>query len=547
MTSTVDTPAVPAGSGASAQAKIAASLYNAAADLIDRNLPARAQKIAFVDDAGTYTYGELAQRVGRCSNALRAQGIEIEHRVVVCVLDGIDFPVAFLGAIKAGIVPIPTNTLLTPTDYAYILADSRARAAIVSAELLPQFREAAELAQWQGRIIVSDPNGRLSANATPTFAQLLKRAEPDAPTAPTRRDDICFWLYSSGSTGAPKGTVHVQTSLTQTAELFAQHVLGFTDNDVVYSAAKLFFAYGLGNALTFPLAVGATSVLFAGRPTPDNVNAVLRDRKPTIFCGVPTLFSNMLAHDGLPARADLALRLCTSAGEALPEEIGRTWTARTGVEIIDGIGSTEMLHIFVSNRPGAVRYGTTGRAVPGYQVRLVDADRKPVEAGEIGELEVRGPSAAAFYWNNREKTRATFLGEWLRTGDKFRMTADGDLVHCGRADDMLKVGGIWVSPVEVEGTLQKHEAVLEAAVIGVTDDNGMVKPKAFIVLKPGVAEHPELASELKLFVKSQLAPYKYPRWIEFVKELPKTSTGKTKRHLLRERENELRARQPVQA
>ena len=541
MTSIAESP-VQTASGASAQTKIAASLYNAAADLLERNLPTRAQKVAFIDDAGTYTYGELAQRVGRCANALRGVGIEIEHRVVICVLDGIDFPVAFLGAIKAGIVPIPVNTLMTPADYAYILADSRARAAIVSSELLPQFREAAERAQWPGRIIISDPQGHVSNQAAPTFAQLLERAEPDAATAATRRDDVCFWLYSSGSTGEPKGTVHVQTSLVQTAELFAQQVLGITENDVVYSAAKLFFAYGLGNALTFPMSVGATSILFPGRPTPDAVNAILRLRRPTIFYGVPTLFGNLLAHDGLPAREELALRLCTSAGEALPEEVGRAWTARTGVEIIDGIGSTEMLHVFVSNRPGAVRYGTTGRPVPGYQVRLVDGERKPVELGEIGELEVRGPSAAAFYWNNREKTRATFIGEWLRTGDKFRVTDEGDLVHCGRADDMLKVGGIWVSPVEVEGTLQQHESVLEVAVIGALDDNDLVKPKAFVVLKPGVKEYPELSDELKRFVKSKLAPYKYPRWIEFVAELPKTSTGKTKRHLLRERESELHAK-----
>ncbi|TAM75747.1 benzoate-CoA ligase family protein [bacterium] len=541
MTSIIETP-VQSASGATAQSKIAASLYNAAADLLERNLPAHAQKTAFIDDAGRYTYGELAHRVGRCANSLRGLGIEIEHRVVICVLDGIDFPVAFLGAIKAGIVPIPINTLLTPTDYAYILADSRAKAAIVSSELLPQFREAAALAQWPGRIIVSDPQGHVSNQAAPTFAELLERAEPEATTAATRRDDICFWLYSSGSTGEPKGTVHVHTSLAQTAELFAQGVLGIAESDVVYSAAKLFFAYGLGNALTFPMSVGATSILFSGRPTPDAVNDILRRRRPTIFYGVPTLFGNLLAHDGLPTREELALRLCTSAGEALPEEVGRAWTARTGVEIIDGIGSTEMLHVFVSNRPGAVCYGTTGRPVPGYQVRLVDAERRPVGPGEIGELEVRGPSAAAFYWNNREKTRATFIGEWLRTGDKFRVTDEGDFVHCGRADDMLKVGGIWVSPVEVEGTLQQHESVLEVAVIGALDDNDLVKPKAFVVLKPGVKEYPELSDELKRFVKSKLAPFKYPRWIEFVAELPKTSTGKTKRHLLRERESELRAK-----
>ncbi len=513
------------------------AFYNAAVDLIERNLPARAGKTAFVDECGAYTYGELAQRVDRCAGALRAFGLEAEQRVVLGLLDTIDFPTAFLGAIKAGIVPIPVNTLFQPLDFAFILADSRAKAAIVSAELLPAYEEAARLANWTGRFIVSDPRGTLTDARYPTLAALMDAATPIAKPAPTRPDDICFWLYSSGSTGKPKGTLHVQTSMIRTAELFARDVLGMREDDVVFSAAKLFFAYGLGNALSFPMSVGATAVLQSGRATPDVVSTILRERGATIFCGVPTLFGSLLVHPDLPARGEIALRLCTSAGEPLPEEIGKNWTARFGVEIVDGIGSTEMLHIFVSNRPGAVKYGTTGLPVPGYRVRIVTEDGREVAPGELGELEVSGETSAVHYWNNRAKSRATFAGEWTRTGDKYRQDEEGYFVYCGRVDDMLKVGGIWVSPSEVEAALVAHEAVLEAAVIGVADKSDLIKPKAFVVLKPGIEPRDELAEELKAHVKSRLARYKYPRWIEFVTELPKTATGKIRRHVLRARES----------
>ncbi len=523
---------------ASEPSSIAApSLYNAAADLIGRNLPARAGKTAFIDDGGAQTYGELAQRVDRCAGALLGLGLEMEDRVVLGLLDTLDFPVVFLGAIKAGIVPIPVNTLFQPADFAFILADSRAKVAIVSAELLAHYEEAARLAGWPGRIIVSDPRATLADGRRPTLASLVLDATPLAQPAPTRPDDACFWLYSSGSTGTPKGAVHVQTSLIATAELFAQNVLGLCESDIVYSAAKLFFAYGLGNALTFPMSVGATAVLHAGRATPEVVSRLLREQRATIFCGVPTLFGALLVHPQLPAREDLALRLCISAGEPLPEEIGKNWTARFGHEIIDGIGSTEMLHIFVSNRPGAVRYGTTGLPVPGYRTRIVGDDGREVAPGELGELEVSGPTAAAYYWNNRAKSRSTFAGEWTRTGDKYRQDEDGYFVYCGRVDDMLKVGGIWVSPSEVEAALVAHQQVLEAAVIGVADDHGLVKPKAFVVLKPGIEARADLVEVLQAHVKSRLAPYKYPRWIEFVPELPKTATGKIRRHVLRARES----------
>jgi benzoate-CoA ligase len=506
------------------------SRYNSAEDLISRNLKAgRGKKIAYIDEAGSYTYSELAERVDRCANALLTKGILAGERIVVCLLDTIDFPTCFLGPIKAGIVPIPTNTLFQPIEYAYILRDSQPKALIVSESLLPRIEEAIKISSWRGPVIVSGK----STPESPSLSDLMASARTTAEIAPTHANDVCFWLYSSGSTGEPKGAVHRQASLVRTAELFGQAVLGMQENDVVYSAAKLFFAYGLGNALSFPMTVGATAVLFSGRAQPKAVSEIFRKHKPTIFCGVPTLFSSLLACEDLPNREELSLRLCTSAGEALPEGVGRSWTTRTGVEIVDGIGSTEMLHIFVSNRPGSCRYGTTGKAVPGYKVRLLDENGREVAPGEMGDLHVSGPSSAAHYWNKPEKTASTFLGEWVKTGDRFRQTADGDYVYCGRSDDMLKVSGLWVSPTEVESALTSHEAVLEAAVVGALDENALVKPKAYVVVKPGVAQGSELARELKNFVKSRLAPYKYPRWIEFLDELPKTSTGKIRRNVLR--------------
>ncbi|MCD6076106.1 MAG: putative benzoate-CoA ligase, partial [Ramlibacter sp.] len=338
------------------------------------------------------------------------------------------------------------------------------------------------------------------------------------------------WLYSSGSTGTPKGTVHLHSHLIQTAELYGRAVLGMREDDIVFSATKLFFAYGLGNALTFPMSVGATTVLLPSRPTPTDVFSVLKKFRPTIFCGVPTLFAALLADAARPAKKEVALRVCTSAGEALPAEIGQRWTDTYGVEILDGIGSTEMLHIFLSNRPGKVRYGTTGQAVPGYELRIVGDDGRECGPGEIGELQINGPTAAVMYWNNRARTKATFAGEWTRSGDKYTRDADGYYTYGGRSDDMLKVGGIYVSPFEVEGCLMTHASVLEAAVIGIADQEGLVKPKAYVVLKTG---QQATAEELQAHVKTRLAPYKYPRWIEFVPELPKTATGKIQRFKLR--------------
>jgi len=511
--------------------------YNAAHDLVERNLAAgRADKIAYIDDAGAYTYGELAARVNRCANALAGLGLLPEQRVLLCHLDGIDFPALFLGAIKAGIVPIATNTLLTTNDYDYMLRDSRARALIVSAALLPAFAPLLGRHPHLAHVIVSGA-GDEAAAPHHSLAGLTAAAATSFAPAETTCDDACFWLYSSGSTGAPKGTVHLHSSLIQTAELYAKPILGLREDDVVFSAAKLFFAYGLGNGLTFPLAVGATTVLMAERPTPAAVFARLRRHQPTIFYGVPTLYAALLASPDLPKRGELRMRRCTSAGEALPAEIGRRWTEHFGVEILDGLGSTEMLHIFLSNRPGEVRYGTSGMPVPGYDLKIVGDDGHPVPAGQVGELQISGPTAAMAYWNNRDKTRNTFQGPWTRSGDKYSVDPDGYYVYSGRSDDMLKVGGIYVSPIEVESALITHPAVLEAAVIGRADDEELVKPVAYVVLKAGQKESAALAEELRQHVKGQLAPYKYPRWIEFIGELPKTATGKIQRFKLRAKAN----------
>ena len=504
--------------------------YNAAVDLIERNLRAgRGGKLAISDDAGDYTYAQVAERVDRFANALRDAGVEPEQRILVCLTDTIDFPTVFLGAIKAGVVPVAVNTLLKAADYDYMLRDSRARMLLVSEALLASFTPILAGQPFLRRVVVSGANAQGHAR----LGDLLNAAAPKADAAPTTEEDVGFWLYSSGSTGAPKGTVHVHASLIKTAELYAIPVLGIRETDVVYSAAKLFFAYGLGNALTFPFAVGATSILRAERPTPAGVFRVLKAQRPTIFYGVPTLYGAMLASPELPARGDVALRACVSAGEALPAEIGTRWREKFAVDILDGIGSTEMLHIFLSNRPGAVKYGTTGQAVPGYDLRLADESGAPVKPGELGELQISGPTAALGYWNNRARTRQTFLGPWTRSGDKYSQDPDGYYVYGGRSDDMLKVGGIWVSPFEVEAALMTHPKVLEAAVVGHEDEQRLVKPKAFVVLKSGETASADLVLALQDHVKTTLAPYKYPRWIDFVPELPKTATGKIQRFKLR--------------
>jgi len=509
------------------------AVYNAASDLIDRNIAAgRGDKPAFIDRQRRLTYADLQRDTARAANYLRGLGLRREERVALVLLDTVDFPVLFLGAIRAGIVPVPLNTLLTAEQYAYILTDMRARIVLVSEPLLPVLEQA------HGKL--ADVEFIVVGATKPTAHRVLSLAqESDAfATAATHPDEPAFWLYSSGSTGMPKGTRHIHTSLMATARLFAQETLGMREDDVVFSAAKLFFAYGLGNALTFPMSVGATAVLYDGRPTPDAVFEVLRRERATIFCGAPTGYAAVLAEPKYTRESGAGqLRLCVSAGEALPEHIGRAWKERFGCDIVDGVGSTEMLHIYLSNRPDDIRYGTSGRAVPGYELRLLDEQGNEVGVDEIGELHVNGPSAAEAYWNQREKSRSTFAGGWTRTGDKFVRDKEGRYTYCGRADDMFKVSGIWVSPFEVESALISHPAILEAAVIPHADADGLLKPKAYIVLKGGQAPgngREALDDVLREHVKTTVGPWKYPRWIEVLDSLPKTATGKIQRFKLRE-------------
>ena len=504
--------------------------YNFAADILHRNLAAgREGKPVYLDPRGSWTYGQLADRIERFGQALRALGIRREQRVLMCMTDTIDWPTAFLGCLKAGIIAIPVNTLMTEDDYAYMLADSRATCLVVSEALYPRFAKLIDQADDLAHVIVSgdDAQGHLN------FEELLENATGEPYTAPTTRDDMAFWLYTSGSTGKPKGAVHVHASLKLTADLYGTPVAGIRESDVVYSVAKLFFAYGLGNAMTFPMSVGATTVLLPDRPTPDGVAALLRKYPVTVFWGVPTFYGAFINSPSAPQKNEVKIRRCISAGEALPEDIARKWKERYGVEISDGLGTTEMLHIYLTNAPGATKYGTTGKPVPGYQIKLIGEDGEPVKRGEMGEMYARGPTSAIMYWNNREKSRSTFQGEWTRSGDKYIEDEDGYYICCGRADDMLKVSGMYVSPFEVEAALSSHPEVLEAAVVGWFDDQRLVKPKAFVVLKLPDKASEQLADTLREHVKQKLAPYKYPRWIEFRAELPKTATGKIQRFMLR--------------
>ncbi|MGH6769197.1 MAG: benzoate-CoA ligase family protein [Xanthobacteraceae bacterium] len=506
--------------------------YNFADDVLKRNLEAgRNAKVAYIDHHGAWTYEQLADRVARFAGVLRWFGVRREERVLICLTDTIDWPTAFLGCLKAGVVAVPVNTLMTEEDYRFMLADSRARVLVVSEALYPKFQNILfNVSDQQLQyVVVSGKN----SDGHQELEDLLSRANADLYTVPTTTDDIAFWLYTSGSTGQPKAAVHVHADLRLTNDLYAAPTLGITENDVCYSVAKLFFAYGLGNAMTFPLSVGATTVLLPDRPTPVSVATILKKHQVTVFYAVPTFYAAFLANPDAPTRDELKLRRCVSAGEALPPDIGRRWLERYGVDILDGLGSTEMLHIFLSNSLGDVKYGTSGKPVPGYDVRLVGDDGAICKRGEMGELQVRGPTAAVMYWNNRAQSRTTFLGEWTRSGDKYIEDSDGYYVYCGRRDDMLRVSGMYVSPFEVEGALQSHPDVLEAAVVAWPDADELIKPKAFVVLKAADKACDALALALQDHCKQSLAPYKYPRWVEFRADLPKTATGKIQRFKLR--------------
>ena len=506
--------------------------FNYASYLLELNRH-RGGKTAYIDDHGSLTYAELDERVKRMASVLLAAGVRREERVLLLMHDCNDWPVAFLGAMYAGIVPVAVNTLLTVNDYLYMLQHSRSQVVLVSAALLPTLREAMSKGDHEvGSVIVSQSSGDLQTGEQ-SLESCMQSVTPLNDAAATSPNDPGFWLYSSGSTGKPKGTVHTHANPYWSTALYGQGVLGVLEDDICFSAAKLFFAYGLGNALTFPLSVGATTVLVAGRPTPDLIYSKLIDHQPTLFFGAPTGYAAMLADPDLPKRDQLGLRLAVSAGEALPADLAQRFTKHFGIDVIDGIGSTEMLHIFPSNQPGNVRYGSTGWPVPGYDIELRGDDGLPVADGELGDLYCRGPSAALMYWGDRVKSAETFQGDWAKSGDKYIRNEDGSYTCSGRSDDMLKVSGMYVSPFEVEATLVEHPSVMESAVIGVIDDEGLVKSKAFVVLVEG---QQVTADELKVFVKERLAPYKYPRFIEFIDELPKTATGKIQRFRLREDE-----------
>ena len=507
--------------------------FNVATYFVDRHVrEGRGARVAIECGDERVTYAQLLDGVNRFGSALVEQlSVRPEERIVLLLLDGPAFAYSFFGAIKAGAVPIPTNTLWKPADYQHVLNDSRARVLIVSEELLPQIERIprAEVRFLKHMIVVGDT---MAAESRVSFAQLFERGSPHLEPAPTGRDDVAFWLYSSGSTGAPKGCVHLHHDMVVCAELFGKGVLGARAEDRFFSVARLFFAYGLGNALCFPLAVGGTSILSPSPPTPPNVYATIEKHRPTLLFSVPTGYGMALAHEG---DFDLSsIRLAVSAGEALPPALFERFKRRFGIDILDGIGSTEVLHMFISNRPDAIRPGSSGLLVPGYEAKLLDEGEQPVAVGEVGSLWIKGDSVCSCYWNQHEKTKNTIVGPWIRTGDKYARDADGFYWYAGRVDDMLKVGGQWVSPVEVENALIEHPAVQECGVAAREDGDALIKPAAFVVLRAGIEGTPALAMELREFVRARLAEYKRPRWVEFLPELPRTATGKLQRFKLRE-------------
>jgi benzoate-CoA ligase family protein len=526
--------------------------FNAATYFIDRHLDeGRGEKIAIEASGVLVSYRQLGEKVNRFGNALRQLGVRIEERVLLLLLDGPEFAFTFFGAIKIGAVPVPVNTLLKPTDYHYILNNSRARVAVVSESLYPQIQAIrSEQLRYLQHVIVA---GSAPTAGTLPFADLVEQNSSQLEAEPTSKDDAAFWLYSSGSTGPPKACVHLQHDMVVCAERYAKGIIGMTENDRCFSVAKLFFAYGLGNALYFSLAVGGTSILWPGPPKPQHVFEIIERYRPTLFFSVPSNYAALLSHErskdhveraapGPPlarSAADFDLssvRHCISAGEALPAAIFHRFKQRFKVEILDAIGSTEVLHMFIANRPDAVRPGSSGQIIPGYEARIVDESDQPTKPGEIGNLLVKSDSTCSHYWNQHEKSKSTIEGHWIRTGDKYYQDADGYFWYAGRSDDMLKCSGAWVSPIEIESVLVEHPAVQEAAVIGREDHDQLLKPAAYVILRNGTSSTPDLARELQEFVVSRLPVFKRPRWVEFVDDLPKTATGKLQRYKLREKE-----------
>jgi benzoate-CoA ligase family protein len=506
-------------------------IFNAAVEFVDRHITERrADRIALRHEGRTLTYGRVPELVNWVGNALRDLGVDMENRVLPVLYDSPEFGASFFGAMKIGAVPVPVNTMIRAQDYAYFLNDSRAKVLIAHRPLWDEVAKVrGQLKYLKHVIIVGEPEPGQQA-----FDHWLAQASTALEPAPTSKDDAAFWLYSSGSTGF-KGAVHLQHDMVYCADLYARPILGIGPDDITFSAAKLFFAYGLGNNLYFPFRVGASAILYPGRPLPETMFEIITRERPTTLFGVPTLYAAMLAVRNAETMYDLSLwRLCVSAGEALPPELFRRWKERFGTEILDGIGTTEILHLFISNQAGRVKPGSSGLLVPGYEAKIIDEDGDAVKPGEMGNLLVKGESTYAYYWNQHETTKQTIKGEWIVTGDKYFQDEDGYYWYAGCADDMLKVGGIWVSLIEVENTLIQHPAVLETAVVRHEDDDRLVKPKVFVVLNEGYTASSALEDELKGFVKDKIAPYKYPHWIAFVPELPKTATGKIQRFKLRE-------------
>lgn len=506
--------------------------FNAATYFVDRHLREdRSGKIAIECGDVRVTYADLCARVNQLGNGLKSLGVRMEERVFLLLPDVPEFAFSFFGTIKIGAVAVPVNTLLKSQDYKYLLNNSRARVAIIGDSLLPLVQGIPrEELRYLETIVVQGkaPAGMLALD------DLLKGSSPELQPATTGKDDAAFWLYSSGSTGQPKGCVHLQHDMVVSSERYAKAILKISQEDRFFSVAKLFFAYGLGNGLYFPLAVGGTSILMPGAPRPQSVFEVIERHRPTLFFSVPSNFVKLLAHASPEGREfDLSsVRHAVSAGEALPATVFHQFKQRFGVEILDAIGSTEALHMMISNVPGEVRPGSSGKIIPGFEAKIVDDNDQPVPQGEIGNLVVRADSTCAFYWNEHERTKSTLAGHWLRTGDKYHRDEDGYFWYAGRTDDMMKVSGVWVSPIEIERVLTEHPSVLEVAVVFRPDSAGLEKPGACVVLRNGDGSA-ELAGELQKFVVDRLPIFKRPHWIEFLPELPKTATGKVQRYKLR--------------
>ena len=507
---------------------------NAAAIFVDSHIgEQRGEKPAILCGDETVTYRALYENVNRFGNGLLDLGTRMEERIAILMPDSPEMVYAFFASMKIGAVAIPMNTMLNPKDYEYLLNDSRARILLVHPSLLSKIAEVEPQLRYLEQIIVA---GESENDAYLQLEPFMASASSELEAVQTSKDDTAFWLYSSGTTGFPKGAIHLHHDMVVEADLYAKDTIGVCESDVSFSVAKLFFAYGLGNGLYFSLRVGATTVLLPDRPMPDVVFDTIDRYQPTVFYSVPTSYAALLHLAEKTGRESLGkVRMCVSAGEPLPKPLFENWRARFGVDILDGIGSTEILHIFISNSPGHIKPGSTGQIVPGYEARILDEEGNEAPVGQDGTLFIKGDSIANSYWNKHEQTKETFQGEWINTHDKFHIDEDGYFWYAGRTDDMIKVSGMAVWPADVESVLQEHAAVLESGVVGVADVDGLIKPRAYVVLKESGDASPELARELQDFVKNTTQPHKYPRSIVFVEELPKTATGKIQRYKLRQR------------